>query len=112
MEVDIHDPLVDAAEVRREFALEVCPEPRRGAYEVVVLAVAHRVFLELGSDGPACLGKAAALALRCLPRSASGCRRRRNLTARHRSKNHIIKKKQGQNSHMSYKMWIILRVEY
>ena len=57
MEVDIYDPLADAAEVRREFALEICPEPQRGAYEVVVLAVAHRAFLELGSDGLRAWGK-------------------------------------------------------
>ena len=51
MDVDIYDPLVAAAEVRREFALEICTEPRPGAYEIVVLAVPHRIFLELGSDG-------------------------------------------------------------
>jgi UDP-N-acetyl-D-glucosamine/UDP-N-acetyl-D-galactosamine dehydrogenase len=46
--VDIHDPLPDADEARREYGLELIAAPEIGAYDGVVLAVAHKEFLKAG----------------------------------------------------------------
>ena len=52
MAVDVHDPCVDAAEARHEYGLDLATAPAPGAYDAVVLAVAHDEFL---SDGSAAL---------------------------------------------------------
>jgi UDP-N-acetyl-D-galactosamine dehydrogenase len=49
--VDVHDPWVDAAEADREYGLDLVSSPEKGAYDVVVLAVAHDEFRELGEKG-------------------------------------------------------------
>ena len=49
--VDVHDPWVDRGEARSEYGLELVEEPSRGAYDVVVVAVSHRQFAEMGSAG-------------------------------------------------------------
>ena len=59
--VDLHDPWVDAAEARHEYSLDLTAAPEQGAYAAVVLAVAHRQFLELGAAGIRALGKPGAV---------------------------------------------------
>src|SRR5690606_15180304 len=49
--VDIHDPWVDVAEAKAEYGIDLAVEPERSAYDVLVLAVAHQQFRELGADG-------------------------------------------------------------
>ncbi len=49
--VDVHDPWVDADEARAEYGIELAVEPERSAYDVIVVAVAHDQFRELGADG-------------------------------------------------------------
>ncbi len=49
-EVGIHDPWVSAEEARQEYGLELVAEPEPGAYDAVIVAVAHREFIELGAD--------------------------------------------------------------
>ena len=56
--VDIHDPWVDAAEARHEYGIALTAEPRVGDYDVVILAVAHRQFTDLGAAGVRAFGKA------------------------------------------------------
>ena len=46
-QVDVHDPHVDAEEALREYALTLLDQPARGDYDAIVLAVAHREFLQL-----------------------------------------------------------------
>jgi UDP-N-acetyl-D-galactosamine dehydrogenase len=46
MDVDVHDPWVDADEARQEFGLELVRTLGSGRYAVVVLAVAHRQFAD------------------------------------------------------------------
>jgi UDP-N-acetyl-D-galactosamine dehydrogenase len=46
--VDIYDPWVDAEAVRDEYGVSVLTEcPRNGCYDGIVVAVAHRQFLEM-----------------------------------------------------------------
>lgn len=49
--VQIHDPLVDPAEARREYGVEVRARGGLGDADGVVLAVAHRAFVEAGWAG-------------------------------------------------------------
>lgn len=46
-QVDIHDPNADAGEAKRELGLELVAKPEAGTYDAIVLAVAHKQFLEL-----------------------------------------------------------------
>jgi UDP-N-acetyl-D-galactosamine dehydrogenase len=48
--VDVWDPWIDAGEARHEYGLDLIGEPSTGAYDAIVLAVAHRQFVELGPD--------------------------------------------------------------
>jgi len=55
--VDVHDPWCDPAEAKREYGLDLVTEPRQGAYDVVIIAVAHDEFRALGADGLRAFGK-------------------------------------------------------
>ncbi len=59
--VDIHDPWVDAAEADHEYGLALTAQPGAGTYDAVILAVAHRQFLESGAAGIRAYGKAEAV---------------------------------------------------
>lgn len=56
--VDIHDPWVDAAEAQAEYGVSPVAEPAAGAYDAVVLAVAHEQFRVLGPAGVRAFGAA------------------------------------------------------
>ncbi|GLT08444.1 Vi polysaccharide biosynthesis UDP-N-acetylglucosamine C-6 dehydrogenase TviB [Sulfitobacter porphyrae] len=58
-EVDVHDPWVDPAEAQREFGIDMVQTPAEGAYDAVVLAVAHAEFSEAGAAVLRAHGKAA-----------------------------------------------------
>lgn len=47
--VDVHDPWADPDEARAEYGLELVAEPEEGAYDAVVLAVAHDQLRSLGA---------------------------------------------------------------
>jgi UDP-N-acetyl-D-galactosamine dehydrogenase len=55
--VDVFDPQVDTAEAEREYAIRPVAKPEAGAYDAIVLAVAHREFRELGAEGIRAWGK-------------------------------------------------------
>ncbi|NGX17000.1 Vi polysaccharide biosynthesis UDP-N-acetylglucosamine C-6 dehydrogenase TviB [Wenzhouxiangella sp. XN24] len=59
--VDICDPWVDADEARHEYGIELAAEPQHGAYDAVVLAVAHDQFRALGAAGVRGYGRADAV---------------------------------------------------
>jgi len=46
--VDVYDPWVDADEAVHEYGLRPIRKPAKGAYDAVVLAVAHKQFKEMG----------------------------------------------------------------
>lgn len=51
-EVDVWDPWIDTDECRREFGIDCLGEtPERGRYDGIVVAVAHREFVEMGVAG-------------------------------------------------------------
>jgi UDP-N-acetyl-D-galactosamine dehydrogenase len=56
--VDVHDPWVDPREAKEEYGIELAMEPPKKAYDVIVLAVAHRQFREMGVDGIRAYGNA------------------------------------------------------
>jgi UDP-N-acetyl-D-galactosamine dehydrogenase len=49
-EVVVHDPLVDPAEVPHLGSVNLVDIPTAGAYDAVILAVAHRTFRERGGE--------------------------------------------------------------
>ncbi|MDH3435015.1 MAG: Vi polysaccharide biosynthesis UDP-N-acetylglucosamine C-6 dehydrogenase TviB, partial [Gammaproteobacteria bacterium] len=55
--VDVCDPWVDADEAKYEYGIDLVNEPEKGAYDVVVVAVAHDQFKELGKQGIRDFGK-------------------------------------------------------
>lgn len=59
--VDIHDPWAQADEAREAYGIELVAQPSLGAYDAVVLAVAHDEFRELGAKGARAFGKPHAL---------------------------------------------------
>ncbi len=60
--VDVWDPWVDPEQAWEEYGLEVLAEPpEQGQYEAVVLAVAHRDFVELGPERIRGFGKRSAV---------------------------------------------------
>ncbi len=56
--VDVWDPWIDAAEARHEYGLHLIGEPEPGAYDAIVLAVAHGQFTDLGPDAIRAFGGA------------------------------------------------------
>ncbi|MEP2735204.1 MAG: Vi polysaccharide biosynthesis UDP-N-acetylglucosamine C-6 dehydrogenase TviB [Erythrobacter sp.] len=59
--VDVHDPMVDADEARREYGLDLVAEPKPGDYDAVIGAVAHSAFVKAGISWARSLGKAEAV---------------------------------------------------
>jgi len=50
--VDIYDPWADVAQASHEYGVELLAEPpQAGAYDAIVIAVAHDEFRALGVDG-------------------------------------------------------------
>ena len=48
VQVDVHDPWVDAADVQKEYGIALTSAPELEAYDGVVLAVAHDSYREAG----------------------------------------------------------------
>ncbi len=56
-DVDVHDPWVDPAEAREEYGITPVAQPETGAYEGIILAVAHDQFRQMGADQLRAFGK-------------------------------------------------------
>ncbi|MGE4451799.1 Vi polysaccharide biosynthesis UDP-N-acetylglucosamine C-6 dehydrogenase TviB [Castellaniella sp.] len=57
IEVDVYDPWVDAAEAQHEYGLTPVAKPAVGAYDGIILAVAHEQFAAMGAAALRALGK-------------------------------------------------------
>ena len=55
--VDVHDPWIDADAARLEYDLQLVAEPEKGAYDAIIIAVAHDEFRALGAAGIRSFGK-------------------------------------------------------
>lgn len=55
--VDVYDPWVDADEAMREYGIQPIPSLSEGAYDAIILAVAHQQFLDMGAEKIRALGK-------------------------------------------------------
>ena len=55
--VDIHDPWVDAQEAEEEYGIKVKKELVENTYDAIVLAVSHDEFKEMGAAAMHALGK-------------------------------------------------------
>jgi len=49
--VDVHDPWVNPHDARHEYGISPVAAPNRSTYDAIVVAVAHRQFVELGAKG-------------------------------------------------------------
>lgn len=60
--VDIYDPWVDAAEAHHEYRLDCLLElPANSRYAAIIIAVGHKEFVAMGSDGIRALGEPGAI---------------------------------------------------
>ena len=55
--VDVCDPWPVPEEVRREYGIELVAAPQKGAYDAIIVAVAHDEFKALGAAGIHAYGK-------------------------------------------------------
>ncbi|MCC2594793.1 Vi polysaccharide biosynthesis UDP-N-acetylglucosamine C-6 dehydrogenase TviB [Pusillimonas sp. MFBS29] len=55
--VDVYDPWVDPQEAQHEYGIELVSSPAQGAYDAIILAVAHEQFVAMGSQAIHALGK-------------------------------------------------------
>ena len=55
--VDVHDPWVDANDAKAEYDIDLVETPEKAAYDVVLLAVAHNEFREMGEEAIKAYGK-------------------------------------------------------
>jgi UDP-N-acetyl-D-galactosamine dehydrogenase len=75
--VDVHDPWVSPEQAHDEYGIDLVAQPESGQYDAIVLAVAHREFVELGGEKIRAFGNPHAVLFdvkQALPRACSdGC---------------------------------------
>lgn len=54
---DVFDPWVEAADAEHQYSITPVQQPESGAYDAIILAVAHKQFREWGAKGIKALGK-------------------------------------------------------
>ncbi|MBS0545208.1 MAG: Vi polysaccharide biosynthesis UDP-N-acetylglucosamine C-6 dehydrogenase TviB [Proteobacteria bacterium] len=57
IQADVFDPWVDVAEAQHEYGLTPIDAPQRGAYDAIIVGVAHQQFKDMGADAIRALGK-------------------------------------------------------
>jgi len=57
IQADVYDPWVDVAEAQHEYALTPIDAPKQGAYDAIIVGVAHEQFKAMGADAIRALGK-------------------------------------------------------
>lgn len=56
-EVDVYDPWIAADEARQEYGITPVSEPEQGIYDAILVAVAHRQFVQMGAQAIRRFGK-------------------------------------------------------
>ena len=54
---DVFDPWVDVAEAQHEYGLTPIAAPEQGAYDAIIVGVAHQQFKDMGAEAIRALGK-------------------------------------------------------
>ena len=54
---DVHDPWIDGDEAQREYGITSTSNLEESQYDAIIMAVAHRQFIEMGLDAIRALGK-------------------------------------------------------
>ncbi|NOL51959.1 Vi polysaccharide biosynthesis UDP-N-acetylglucosamine C-6 dehydrogenase TviB [Pelistega suis] len=57
IQVDVYDPWVDVEETQHEYGITPVASPAAGAYDGIILAVAHEQFVKMGAEAIRALGK-------------------------------------------------------
>ncbi len=57
VQTDVYDPWASAAEAEHEYGITPVQEPEPGAYDAIIIAVAHHQFKTMGQQGIRALGK-------------------------------------------------------
>lgn len=57
VKADVYDPWIDIAEAQHEYGIKPIQQPEVGAYDAVIVAVAHHQFKKLGATGIRAFGK-------------------------------------------------------
>jgi UDP-N-acetyl-D-galactosamine dehydrogenase len=60
-EVDVYDPWVTSEEAQCEYGISPIIKPESGAYDAIILAVAHHQFKDMGAGAIRALGKPASV---------------------------------------------------
>ncbi len=47
----VHDPWASSSEAEHEYGISLIDKPKSGSYDAIVVAVAHKEFLDLGVSG-------------------------------------------------------------
>jgi len=56
--IDIYDPWVNKEDAKRQLGYDLISKPQENGYDAIIIAVAHKQFITLGSKGIHALGKA------------------------------------------------------
>ena len=57
IQADVYDPWVDVAEAQHEYGLTPIAKPEQGAYDAIIVGVAHEQFKAMGAEAIRALGK-------------------------------------------------------
>lgn len=57
VEIDVHDPWINANEANREYSITPISQPVSNRYDGIILAVAHEQFIKMGIEKIRALGK-------------------------------------------------------
>ena len=57
IQADVFDPWVDVAEAQHEYGLTPIDAPQQGAYDAIIVGVAHQQFKDMGAEAIRALGK-------------------------------------------------------
>ena len=57
VEIDVHDPWIDADEAKREYSITPISQPLSKQYDGIIIAVAHEQFIKMGIEKIRALGK-------------------------------------------------------
>jgi UDP-N-acetyl-D-galactosamine dehydrogenase len=57
IQADVYDPWVDVVEAQHEYGLTPIDAPEQGAYDAIIVGVAHQQFKDMGAEAIRALGK-------------------------------------------------------